>query len=114
MARPKLPLPDLDELERLCTLHPTVEEIAAFFKVSKPTAERWLRNKELKEIVARGRGMGKLHVRRKQLHHLDANNVTMAVFLGKVMLGQRESIDVKHSGKIAAVKRYVGIDLDKV
>ena len=114
MGRPAIPLPDLEELERICRLHPTVEEIAAFFKVSKPTVDRWLRRKELKAIVEAGRANGKLHVRRKQLHHLDRDNVPMAIFLGKVMLGQREQIDVKHSGKVTAVKRYVGIDLDKV
>jgi len=84
----------LDELEKLSRLNCTVEEIAAFFNVSKRTIEYRMENDpDFKEMVERGRSNGKLSVRRKQFQHLEENSVPMAIFLGKVLLGQRETVE---------------------
>ena len=45
---------DLRELERLCALQPTDEEIAAFFDVSTRTIERRRRNPAFAEVMAGG------------------------------------------------------------
>jgi hypothetical protein len=85
---------DLAELEKLCRLNCTVEEVAAFFGVSKRTIEYRIENDpQFKELIEQGRANGKLSVRRKQFHHLEDDNVPMAIFLGKVLLGQRETTE---------------------
>ena len=85
---------DLAELEKLCRLNCTVEEVAAFFGVSKRTIEYRIENDpQFKELIEQGRANGKLSVRRKQFQHLEDDNVPMAIFLGKVLLGQRETTE---------------------
>ncbi len=57
----------------------------------------------------RGRAHGRMSVRRKQMQMLlDESNPTMAVWLGKQLLGQRDRQDIDHSGEIL-IKRVVGI-----
>lgn len=114
-GRPPIELPDLDDIEQLCSLNCTTPEIAAFFHVSVRTVTRWLKNKAIKEAVERGRAGGKLSVRRQQQRLLEAGNPTMGIWLGKVLLHQKEpegALDRKVGQ--ALVKRLVGVDIDKI
>jgi len=82
---------DLEELEQVCRLNCTVEEIAAFFNVSKRTIDyRMAEDEAFREIVEKGRAQGKLSIRRAQMQHLNAGSEKMAIYLGKVVCGQRE------------------------
>lgn len=85
---------DLDELEKLCALQCTQVEIAAWFGVSVPTIERRARNKVFRERMERGYAKGRISVRRKQMQLLDAGSNTMAVWLGKQLLGQKDRHEV--------------------
>jgi len=81
---------DLDELERLCGLQCTDEELAAWFKVSTRTIERRRKEPEFAEVMARGKARGRLSIRRAQLKMLEQGNATMGVWLGKQHLGQQD------------------------
>ena len=48
--------------------------------------------------MERGRAKGRISVRRHQMKLLEAGNATMAVWLGKQLLGQRDAITAEHVG----------------
>lgn len=88
------PIIDLEEVERLAALNCTYEEIAAFFDVSKKAVEhRWETDERFRELIERGRAKGRISVRRAQIRMMQAGNATMAIWLGKQLLGQRDVID---------------------
>jgi hypothetical protein len=83
---------DLVELEKLCTLSCTDEEIAAWFGTSTRTIERRRLEPKFAEIMARGKAMGRISVRRMQMKLLEQGNATMGIWLGKQLLGQRDQV----------------------
>ena len=83
---------DLIELEKLCQLSCTDEEIAAWFGTSTRTIERRRREPKFAEIMARGKAKGRISVRRMQMKLLEQGNATMGIWLGKQLLGQRDQI----------------------
>src|SRR5258706_12348477 len=89
---------DLVELEKLCSLQCTDEELAAWFGVSTRTLEKRRKQPRFAEIMARGRAKGRISVRRAQIKLLEAGNGTMGVWLGKQLLGQRDVITAEHVG----------------
>jgi hypothetical protein len=89
---------DLLELEKLCSLQCTEEELAAWFKCSVRTIETYARKPEFAEIIARGRAKGRMSVRRAQMRLLEAGNATIAIWLGKQFLGQRDVTPVELTG----------------
>jgi hypothetical protein len=89
---------NLDELEKLCMLHCTDEEIAAYFGVSVRTIESRKRRTAFAEVMAKGKAKGKISVRRGQFRLLENGNGMMGVWLGKQLLGQRDLYPVELSG----------------
>lgn len=89
---------DLGELEKLCSLQCTHEELAAWFKCSVRTIEMYSRKPEFAEVMARGRAKGRISVRRAQMKLLEAGNATMGVWLGKQLLGQRDITPIELTG----------------
>lgn len=89
---------DLLELEKLCSLHCTDQELADWFGVSTRTIETRKKRREFAEAMQRGRSKGRISVRRAQLKMLENGNGTMGVWLGKQMLGQRDTITTEHVG----------------
>lgn len=83
---------DLVELEKLCTLSCTDEEIAAWFNTSTRTIERRRKEPKFAEIMARGKAKGRISIRRMQMKLLEQGNATMGIWLGKQLLGQRDQI----------------------
>jgi hypothetical protein len=96
-GRPRAKL-DPAEVEKLARIGATQREIAAWFKISKATVERHLRNPRLHEMFERGNAAFDLSIRRKQAELAMAGNVTMLIWLGKQRLGQRDRFDTEHSG----------------
>jgi len=84
MARPKLEI-DPIQVERLAQLHCTNVEIAAFFGCDEGTIR-----KRFSEELAKGRGTGKISLRRSQWKAAENGNVTMLIWLGKQILGQKD------------------------
>src|SRR6266849_10197427 len=85
---------DLKELERLCAIQCTDEEIAAWFSVSTRTIERRRLEPEFAEVMTRGRAKGRISVRRMQMKMLEEGNATMGVWLGKQILGQADQVSL--------------------
>ena len=89
---------DLDELQKLCALQCTHEEIAAWFGCSVRTIEKYSKHAEVGEAMARGRAKGRISVRRAQMRLLEAGNAVMGVWLGKQLLGQRDVTPIELTG----------------
>jgi len=95
VGRPRTEI-DVDKLRSICLLNCTMPEIAAYLEIPLRTLEDKVReNSEYQAIIKEGRERGKLSVRRKQFQIMESDNsVTMAIWLGKQLLGQRDKHDV--------------------
>ena len=88
---------DLAGIQGFASLNATKQEVAAFFGVSESTVDhRFHTEPELREAWEKGRATGKLSLRRKQTELAQAGNVTMLIWLGKQLLGQKDKVE--HSG----------------
>lgn len=108
MARPRKEI-DQEQFENLCGLQCTLEEICGWFDVTDKTLDGWCKrtyHASFSEVFKQKRGAGKISLRRSQWR-LAKKNATMAIFLGKQFLGQRDSVDV-------AVTDAKGIALDEL
>lgn len=83
MARPKKQI-DREQVEKLAALQCTLQEVAAFFDVDASTISR-----RFAKEMAKGKEMGKMSLRRKQWKLADTN-ASVAIFLGKNYLNQRD------------------------
>jgi hypothetical protein len=97
MARPEAKI-DLMELEKLCGMQCTDEEIAAFFNVSTRTIERRRKVKRFSEIMDHAKAKGRVSVRRSLFRMAAKDNVAAAIFLSKNLLGYRDVVNTEHSG----------------
>lgn len=97
MARPESKI-DLVELEKLCGMQCTDEEVAAFFGVSTRTVERRRRVERFREVMERARAKGRVSVRRNLFRLASNGNVAAAIFLAKNLLGYRDVVANEHSG----------------
>jgi hypothetical protein len=89
---------DLVELEKLCSLHCTDEDIAAFFGVSVRTIETRRKKLEFKEAMNRGRAKGSISLRRSQMKLVEQGSAPMAIWLGKQWLHQRDVTPIELTG----------------
>jgi hypothetical protein len=97
VARPESKI-DLVELEKLCGMQCTDEEVAAFFGVSTRTVERRRRVERFREVMERARAKGRVSVRRNLFRLASNGNVAAAIFLAKNLLGYRDVVANEHSG----------------
>lgn len=91
MARPKKKI-DQKQFENLCGLQCTREEICDWFEISDKTLDKWCNETygdSFSVVFAQKRGKGKISLRRAQFR-LAEKNATMAIWLGKQFLGQRD------------------------
>ena len=108
MSRPRKEI-DQKQFENLCGLQCTLEEICGWFDVTDKTLDGWCKrtyHASFSEVFKQKRGAGKISLRRSQWR-LAEKSATMAIFLGKQFLGQRDSVDV-------AVTDAKGIALDEL
>lgn len=93
-GRPKKEI-DQVQFEKLCGLQCTEEEICGWFDISDRTLERWCKatyNETFVEVFKKKREAGKISLRRSQFR-LAEKNASMAIFLGKNYLGQRDTVE---------------------
>lgn len=110
---------DSKQFENLCGLQCTQEEIAAFFDCDADTVANWCKRTYgvgFSEVFSQKRGKGKISLRRAQWQ-LAENNATMAIFLGKQFLGQKDTheLNANVDGKISityeeALKKMINDD----
>ena len=97
MARPEAKI-DLAELEKLCTMQCTDEEVAAFFGVSTRTIERRRQVKRFGEVMEHAKAKGRVSVRRSLFRLAASGNIAASIFLAKNLLGYRDVVANEHSG----------------
>ncbi len=91
MTRPRKEI-DREGFEKLCGFMCTEEEIASFFDVSVDTLQRWCKRTYgagFAEVYKNKTADAKCTLRRYQMQ-LAEKNPTMAIFLGKQWLGQKD------------------------
>jgi len=97
MARPEAKI-DLAELEKLCGIQCTDEEIAAFFGVSTRTIECRRQVQKFRDVMDQGRAKGRVSVRRHLFRLAAAGNIAAAIFHSKNLLGYKDFVSNEHSG----------------
>jgi hypothetical protein len=106
MARPRIEI-DREQFEKLCALQCTLEEIAAWFKCSPDTIENWCK-REFKECFSdtykKYSASGKISLRRYQFKMAE-HNCTMAIWLGKQWLNQKDYVEVDAPNTESAIER---------
>lgn len=86
MARPKKNI-DPEQVERMAAVQMSVEQIANVLNVDKRTIER-----RFAAVIKNGREKGKMGLMRKQYEVAMGGNVSMLIWLGKVLLNQSETL----------------------
>ena len=88
-GRPKKKI-DYEAVEKLASIMATQEEIASFLDVSVRTLQR---DEEFCRVYKKGMDSGKMSLRRKQ-YKMSETNPTMAIWLGKQYLDQKDRNDI--------------------
>lgn len=85
---------DKKQFENLCGLQCTYNEVCDFFNVDDKTLNSWCKSTygtTFSEVFKAKRGKGQISLRRMQWK-LAEKNASMAIFLGKQYLGQKDVI----------------------
>jgi hypothetical protein len=88
----------LTELEKLCAMQCTDDEIAAHFGVSARTIERRRRRPAFAEAIERGKAKGRVSLRRNLWKLARQGNPAANIFLAKNLLGYRDAVNTQHTG----------------
>lgn len=92
MGRPILEI-DWETFQKLLEYQASLEEVAAWFKMSPDTVETRVKekfNRTFSEVSKEFRGVGKLSLRRKQFQEAMKGNTKLLIWLGKQYLEQRD------------------------
>ena len=101
---------DQKQFESLCKMQCTETEICSFFDVSEDTLVRWCKetyNQNFAEIYSKKREGGRIAIRRFQLQQAE-KNPTMAIWLGKQYLGQKDVIEEQHNVNNGILDELIG------
>ena len=102
MARPKKEI-DYEVVEKLASIQCTQEEIANFLNLSVRTLQR---DEEFCRLYKKGQDNGKMSLRRYQFK-LAEKNTSMAIFLGKQYLGQRDVVETDNTKEMNKVEELL-------
>ena len=89
---------DLEQMEKLCGLQCTDEELASFFGVSPSTIDRRKKQPAFAEAMARGKAKGRLSLRRNLFGLANKGNPAANIFLAKNLLGYKDYFSNEISG----------------
>jgi hypothetical protein len=90
----------IEAIDGLARIQCTHKEAASFFRVSEPTWHAFLkRHKKAATAFEAGRDEGLTSLRRHQFAMAE-NNATMAIWLGKQYLGQKDKQEIEHGGSV--------------
>lgn len=95
-GRPRIDI-DREQFQKLCAIQCTLDEISSWFKCSPDTIERWCARElsmSFAEAFKTWSADGKISLRRNQFRMAE-HNVSMAIWLGKQYLGQKDQQDIK-------------------
>lgn len=102
-GRPKKTI-NYDIVEALANVQCTQEEIANALDLSVRTLQR---DEEFCRLYKKGQNNGKMSLRRIQFK-LAEKNPTMAIWLGKQYLGQRDVIEEQHNVNNGIIDELIG------
>jgi len=94
VARPKKKI-DHDQVEKLAAINCSYDEMAAVLNCDASTLTR-----RFAQVIKKGRNHGKMSLKRKQYEVAMTGNVTMLIWLGKIMLDQVEKKELMLSQPI--------------
>ncbi len=111
LGRPKKEI-DPSIFEELCNIQCTLSEIAGVFRCSEDTIQNWCKSyygDTFSVVYKKYSEDGKSSLRRYQME-LAKTNATMAIWLGKQYLGQkdRQEIAFAENDKLKAMQNYIG------
>lgn len=89
---------DLEQVEKLCGLQCTDEELASVLGVSLRTIERRKSQPAFAEAMARGKAKGRMSLRRNLWALASKGNPAANIFLAKNLLGYKDYIANELSG----------------
>jgi hypothetical protein len=101
---------DKHQFEQLCKMQCTKTEIASWFEVNDRTLLRWCEETygtDFVTIYEQKKEGGKIALRRYQLQQAE-KNPTMAIWLGKQYLNQRDNVEVEHDVKNGILGDLIG------
>ena len=84
---------DVNELEKLCTLQCSDQELALWFGVSETRLQQLRSRRAFRQASERGRAKGRIMIRQAQMQMVAQGNATMARWLGKQILGQGDHVE---------------------
>ena len=93
-GRPRIDI-NKDNFEKLCGMQCTLEEIAGYFDCSEDTIQRWCERTygvNFAVVYKKHSVSGKMSLRRAQFR-LAEKSASMAIWLGKQYLGQKDVIE---------------------
>lgn len=96
-GRPKKEI-DIEKFQKLCQLQCTKKEIASFFDCSEDTIENFCHrefNETFSAVFNKYASIGKISLRRTQFR-LAERSSSMAIWLGKQILGQEDKIAIQN------------------
>ena len=97
IGRPNIEISE-EEFEKLCGMHCTLIEIAAWFKCSPDTIERWCVRTHggiFADVHKKLSSGGKISLRRKMFESAIGGNTTMMIWLSKQHLGMTDKVEQK-------------------
>src|SRR5258708_19851082 len=97
MTRPKAKI-DPVELEKLCGMQWTDEEIAGWLGISTRTVGGRRASSKFRDVMEQAKAKGRVSVRRNLFRLANAGNVAAAIFLAKNLLGYRDVLRNEHTG----------------
>jgi len=97
-----------EQVEALASYGCTNTEIASFFGCSESVIRR-----RFARYLAKGRNAGKIRLRKKQFEIAMKGNVSMLIWLGKQMLGQKDQQAIEGSMEFHPLKVIISNNEDK-
>lgn len=94
-----------EQFEKLCQMMCTKEEICSFFGVAHDTLEKFCKQNygdTYLHVFKTHNDIGKVSLRRLQMKHAE-KNPTMAIWLGKQYLGQKDYVEQVTEERITVV-----------
>lgn len=116
-GRPQKPI-DWDQVDKLCRMFCTGDEIAGFLGISYDTLYHRVKAEKgmtFSEYFKRHSGVGKIALRRKQFEIATSGNVSMLIWLGKQYLNQAEKQELSgRDGEAIKIENNEKLDLSRL
>lgn len=107
MARPKKDI-DGEKVKKLAEYGLNNSEIAEYFNVTEGTIR-----KGFSEFLTKGRLNVKTKLRRKQIQVALKGNPALLIWLGKVILGQKETIETEGKSELTIIRKIIKLGEEK-